>query len=118
LDRSFVVVPIAGFAQAVRGIIQNGLDASPADSDVDVGLRQVKNQWQLTVTDRGSGMSRDVLKRVSEPFFTTKPPGKGMGLGVFLTRGLVRRLGGDLQFQSDPDRGTQAIIELPVAATD
>ncbi len=110
-----VVVPVAGFAQAVRGIIQNGLDASPPGSTVDVALQQVNQRWRLTVTDRGAGMSAEVLKRVSEPFFTTKPPGKGMGLGVFLARGLVRRLGGEIQFLSDPNRGTTVAIELPVA---
>ena len=116
LQNAWVVVPVTGFAQAIRGIVQNGLDASPPGAPVTVTLRQVKDRWRLTVTDQGSGMSEDVLKRVSEPFFTTKPPGQGMGLGVFLARGLVRRLGGEIQFASDPNRGTTVSIELPVAS--
>ena len=58
-------------------------------------------------------MSEDTLRHIGEPFFTTKDPGAGMGLGTFLVRTLAERLGGHLEFQSTPDRGTTAILELP-----
>ena len=67
----------------------------------------------IEVIDRGSGMAPDVLDRVGEPFFTTKQPGYGMGLGLFLTRAVVERLGGTLTIESDPPRGTTARVIVP-----
>jgi two-component system sensor histidine kinase RegB len=58
-------------------------------------------------------MTPDVLSRVGEPFFTTKVPGEGMGLGLFLTRALAEQLGGEFQISSTPGEGTEARIELP-----
>ena len=66
----------------------------------------------LDVIDRGRGMDAAMLERVGEPFFTTKPTGRGMGLGLFLTRTLVESLGGTLQLSSQPGQGTRARIAL------
>ena len=55
-------------------------------------------------------MPREVLERVGEPFFTTKPPGRGMGLGLFLARSVVERVGGSLRLDSNVGRGTTAIV--------
>jgi two-component system sensor histidine kinase RegB len=60
-------------------------------------------------------MTDEVLRRVGEPFFTTKSPGEGMGLGLFLTRALVEQLGGQFHFTSRPGAGTEACIDLPAA---
>ena len=54
-----------------------------------------------------------MLARVGEPFFTTKVPGEGMGLGLFLTRELAEQLGGEFRITSAPGVGTEATIELP-----
>jgi two-component system sensor histidine kinase RegB len=59
-------------------------------------------------------MSSEILRRVGEPFFTTKEQGKGMGLGVFLARTLAERLGDRLTFQSSEEAGTAAVLELPM----
>jgi two-component system sensor histidine kinase RegB len=61
-------------------------------------------------------MNEEVLKRVGEPFYTTKVPGEGMGLGLFLTRALAEQLGGSLQITSRPGKGTEATMELPASA--
>jgi len=70
------------------------------------------------VVDSGSGMSPDTLNRLGEPFFTTKAPGKGMGLGIFLARVFAERLGGNLAFESEIGRGTRATLELPLKRND
>ena len=61
-------------------------------------------------------MSAAVLARAGEPFFTTKEPGKGMGLGLFLARSFAERLGGSLELDSTPGRGTAATLTLPRGA--
>lgn len=104
-------VPRVALAQALRGLVQNGLDAS--DHEVTITSERLHAGVRLTFTDRGPGMPPDVLSRAGEPFFTTKQPGQGMGLGLFLARSVVERLDGKLIIESKPNVGTQAIVELP-----
>jgi CheY-like chemotaxis protein len=68
------------------------------------------------VEDDGAGMSDEVLRRVFEPFFSTKAQGEGTGLGLAVSRGLVASLGGKLELQSAAGRGTRGIVELAEAA--
>ncbi len=107
-------VPQEAVAQALRNLIHNGLDAS--DSGARVTLRpQLRGPWlDLIVSDHGSGMTEEVLSRIGDPFFTTKEPGRGIGLGLFLTRNVVSKLGGQLKMDSHPDRGTTATVTLPL----
>lgn len=109
-----VKVPFDGLTQALRGLVQNALDADPTDQPVTVLGEQNGRSWCLRIQDRGPGMTDEHLRRVSEPFFTTKPPGKGMGLGVFLAQNVVNRLGGSIQFQSRRGEGTCVTVELPL----
>ena len=71
---------------------------------------------EITVADTGCGIPPDLLDRVCEPFFTTKPSGKGSGLGLSMVYGFVRQSGGELRIESEPGRGTRVHITLPVAA--
>jgi len=111
-----VLAPPEGLAQAVRGVVQNALDASRPDQNVQLAAVTENGHICLTVSDRGTGMSTDVLARAGEPFFTTKDPGQGMGLGLFLTRSVVERLGGTLKIQSVARHGTSVIIRLPAVS--
>ena len=65
---------------------------------------------RFEISDRGAGMPPEVLARVGEPFFTTKPAGKGMGLGVFLARAVADRLGGAGTIRSTPGTGTSVVL--------
>lgn len=106
-------VPPRALAQAVRSLITNAQDASPERETVRVRAVIEGSVVVIEVVDRGAGMAADVLDRVGEPFFTTKQPGQGMGLGLFLTRAVVERLGGSLAIESDPPRGTTARVIVP-----
>ncbi|MGG5811744.1 PAS domain S-box protein [Falsiroseomonas sp. CW058] len=70
---------------------------------------------RLSVTDEGTGMTPEVLARVTEPFFTTKPRGKGTGLGLAMARGFAEQSGGALSIDSAPGRGTTVSLWLPCA---
>jgi len=119
IDGVSLVGPPRALADALRGLLKNGMQASGEEATVTLRLESsVSGRVMATVIDRGRGMSPDVLARVGEPFFTTKVPGEGMGLGLFLTRALVEQLGGEFHITSSPERGTEARIELPAAKAD
>jgi two-component system sensor histidine kinase RegB len=112
-----LTVPRRAVAQALIALTRNALEAGAPDSAVLVIARQTGERFQFVVADNGRGMSQDTLRRIGEPFFTTKEPGKGMGLGTFLVRTLAEQLGGRLMFESAPQAGTRATFELPLSLT-
>ncbi|GAA0254896.1 hybrid sensor histidine kinase/response regulator [Rhodanobacter caeni] len=67
----------------------------------------------IAVTDTGVGMTRDMLDKVFEPFYTTKPIGQGTGLGLSMIYGFARQSGGEVRIQSEPGRGTTVTLYLP-----
>ncbi len=68
---------------------------------------------RLSVGDTGQGMEKAVLDHIFEPFYTTKPPGEGTGLGLSVVYGIVRNHGGHIQVQSRPGTGTMVNVYLP-----
>lgn len=109
-------VPQEAVAQAIRNLVHNGLDASQSDDHVKLEPFLAPSHLTISVKDRGSGMTSEILDRVSDPFFTTKPPGRGIGLGLFLTRNVVSQLGGTLNIDSVLDSGTTASVTLPLSS--
>jgi two-component system, sensor histidine kinase RegB len=107
-------VPPRALGQALQGVLKNAQDASPADRPVSFQVTRVGDRVEFTVRDQGSGMTPEVLARAGEPFFTTKPAGQGMGLGLFLARAVVERIGGAVAFDSAEHLGTTARIAVPV----
>ena len=106
-------VPSETVAQAIRNLIHNGLDAAGPRGRVRLETEVQSHQVFFRVRDDGSGMSDEVMARISEPFYTTKEPGRGIGLGLFLTRNVISQLGGNLSFQSEVGIGTTATVQLP-----
>jgi two-component system sensor histidine kinase RegB len=101
-------------ARAVSNIVQNGLDASPDDAQVDVALSlPAADRVRISVSDRGVGIDPARLERVGEPFFTTKAAGHGLGLGVFVARTTTERMQGSFDMQSTRDQGTRVTMTLP-----
>ncbi len=108
-------VPATALGQALRGLVNNALEASDDGQTIELVAREEDDAIVLEIRDQGTGMTPDVLKRASEPFFTTKEAGQGMGLGVFLARTLVEKIDGSLELDSTHGQGTIAMVRLPVS---
>ena len=110
-----IVGPRLALGDALRGLLKNALQASGPAAQVSLRVVAELGRVRATVKDRGPGMAPEILARVGEPFFTTKVPGDGMGLGIFLTKALAEQLGGEFHIASRPGDGTEAWIDLPAA---
>lgn len=109
-----VSAPRRALAGALAGLVRNALQASQDSAPVRLRVLHEGERCSMEVRDTGRGMAPDELRRAGEPFFTTKPPGAGMGLGLFLTRTLVEHLGGQLLLESTVGVGTTARLVLPL----
>ena len=106
-------LPPRAVSQALRSLITNAQDASPQGATVVVSVRQDEQGFAIAIRDRGPGIPAEVLARIGEPFFTTKAPGRGMGLGLFLARAVIEGVGGALEIDSTPGQGTEVSVRLP-----
>jgi PAS domain S-box-containing protein len=84
---------------------------------LDIRIEQILKSGsyvQITVSDTGHGMEPDLLERVFDPYFSTKEPGQGTGLGLAVVRGIVRNYGGYITLNSKPGEGTLVYILIPL----
>jgi len=113
---------------ALLNLIVNARDATPSGGPILVSASRVERgeggeiglrpgpYVRLSVTDRGTGMDKETLRRATEPFFTTKGVGKGTGLGLPMVHGMAQQIGGGFELSSMPGEGTSAILWLPIAS--
>lgn len=103
--------------QVLTNLIQNAIEAVAEDGTgrVWVAGRRENSRVILSVRDNGPGIPAEVRERIFTPFFTTKGPGKGMGMGLTITWRVVRALGGAIKVNSTPGQGTEFVLTLPAA---
>ena len=90
--------------QVWLNLVDNALDAVPESGHVRITARRMLDRIIVSVIDDGPGIPDHVMPMIFDPFFTTKAPGQGTGLGLELTRRIIRRYRGDLTVESEPGR--------------
>ena len=101
---------------ALLNLVVNARDALPLGGTILLRAAPGEaNRVRITVSDDGEGMTPEVLARATEAYETTKPPGKGTGLGLAMVKAFVDDAGGTLRFDSTPGAGTEVEIVLPAA---
>jgi two-component system, sensor histidine kinase RegB len=110
-------LPLHAFEQAIANLLDNAAEATEgrAASDIRVQLSRTGEDLRLTVADNGVGVPEPLQNRIGEPFFTTKGPGRGSGLGLYLARHVVERQGGEMEVRSAEGRGTEVVLTMPEA---
>jgi signal transduction histidine kinase len=81
---------------------------------VSVSTKKLNDKVVLTVMDSGNGIPQKVIDKIFQPFFTTKPPGQGTGLGLSLSYDIVKAHGGEIRVNTKENEGSEFIIELPL----
>jgi signal transduction histidine kinase len=111
-----VVLPEGLVRQVLYNLIQNAIDASPTGEVVRVAATVAQDILTIKVSDRGSGIPKEMHSQIFEPFFTTKYyKGRGgLGLGLSISKNLVEAMRGSIDFNSEADQGTVFRVTLPI----
>jgi PAS domain S-box-containing protein len=101
--------------QVFLNLFLNARDAMPDGGVLDVRTAIVDGRIEIVVTDSGAGISREHIKKIYDPFFTTKTAGKGTGLGLSVSYGIVQEHGGSISVESGVGRGTSFRLDFPLS---
>jgi len=101
---------IVNAAQAIEG--------EPSANEITISTRNLDGSALIEVSDTGPGIEPQHLSRIFDPFYTTKPAGAGVGLGLAICHGIVTALGGEISVSSEAKRGTTFRVVLPFAPED
>jgi signal transduction histidine kinase len=100
--------------QVVLNLLTNAMDATPRGGRIDVATRAVDGTATLEVSDTGCGIGEPDRKRIFDPFFSTKEPGRGTGLGLFISAEIVRDHRGRIELDSAEGKGSTFRVVLPL----
>lgn len=100
--------------QVLLNLITNAVHATGGGGRITVVLKSIQGGVLIQIRDTGEGIPPEQMRKIFEPFFTTKCPGKGTGLGLFVTRGIIDRLGGTIEAESRPDEGSVFTVTIPL----
>lgn len=99
--------------QVVLNIVTNALDASFPGGVIEVKAWRDIEGIHFTVQDHGQGIPEQYVEKIFIPFFTTKPPGQGTGLGLFVSYGIIQKMQGNMIYKTVEGKGTTMKISLP-----
>ncbi|MEN8121502.1 MAG: tetratricopeptide repeat protein [Bacteroidota bacterium] len=100
--------------QALLNVLNNAIDAIEVKGNIKISTKKVKNYIFVAIKDNGIGISSDLKERIFEPFYTSKDVGKGVGLGLSITYGIIKDHDGEINVESDLGNGTEFTIKLPI----
>jgi PAS domain S-box-containing protein len=116
-----IIMNLCTNAQHAIGAQAGSLEVEVQNTEIDLAQKsnlidlEIGSYVKLSVADTGSGMRPDVIKRIFDPYFTTKEKGVGTGLGLAVVHGIVKKYGGAIKVESEPGKGTAFHIYLPKA---
>ena len=128
LERNYMETPLvlansSRLGQVFLNLIVNAAQAIPEGAAEDnmitlATTTGADGHAEVIVSDTGSGIAKHLVERIFEPFVTMKPVGVGTGLGLYICRDIIHHIGGVIQVDSEPDKGTAFKVRLPPAPSD
>ncbi len=113
-DLPEIDVTHGGLEQLFLNLISNAVESMPAGGRIKIQARQAGQRLEVRIADTGTGIPPGELKRIHEPFYTTKEGGSGLGLSI--CRSILWECAGEMSIDSQPGRGTTVTVLLPAAA--
>ncbi len=110
-----LTMPFRSLCRTIKGLVKNGFEASSSDEDVVMRWFTTQEFLRVEVQDRGAGIKKQMETQVSEPFFSTKE--SGLGLGLFLAKSMAEQFGGGLVIESLVEHGTRVTLTLALSMT-
>lgn len=100
--------------QVFLNILNNSIQAIEKKGEIVVQTKLVDSSVEVSITDSGSGVSKQNISKILNPFYTTKQPGEGTGLGLSITFSIIKDHRGSLEFESEENEYTKVIVKLPI----
>jgi two-component system, NtrC family, sensor kinase len=104
----------AQLQQVFLNLITNAIDAIGKNGLIEVKSRCTGSQIHVNIKDDGPGLTEDKLKKVFDPFYTTKESGKGTGLGLWVSYSIIEKMGGAINVSSEAGLGATFTVEIPI----
>lgn len=101
------------FQQCLINILKNGIESMPNNKNLRINQTCYKNMVQIHISDEGTGMTKEQIDRLGEPYFTTK--GNGTGLGLMVSYSIIKAMGGTVLVTSEPRKGTCFSLRFPIS---
>jgi len=114
-DLPAVLGSVTRLQQVFLNLFMNARDAMPQGGLLQVSTLAHNGSVAIEVTDTGAGIPPENLQRIFDPFFTTKATGRGTGLGLSVSYGIIKEHAGKVDVRSTPGKGTSFRLEFPVA---
>jgi two-component system NtrC family sensor kinase len=113
-DLPIIASDQAQLQQVFLNLISNAIDAIGTNGSIGVRTRHQDGYIHVKIEDDGPGMTPEMQRKIFEPFFTTKEAGKGTGLGLWVSLGIVEKMGGTITLESEEGEGSTFTVRLPI----
>jgi two-component system NtrC family sensor kinase len=104
----------AQLQQVFLNLISNAIDAIGSNGAVEVDSQRRDDVIVVNIRDDGPGLSEEKMRKIFDPFYTTKESGKGTGLGLWVSHSIISKMGGSIQVKNNPDKGAVFTVEIPI----
>jgi len=100
--------------QVFMNLLANAIQAIPEKGKIFITTKLAGDMVKISIKDTGNGMTEEVRKKIYDPFFTTKEVGKGTGLGLYISYGIIEKHNGKIEVFSHVGEGTEFVITMPI----
>jgi signal transduction histidine kinase len=108
-------IDVEALRQIIVNTVLNAIQAMPEGGQLTIRTKQIYSRIVIVIKDTGTGVDPEIKDKIFDPFFTTKEIGEGTGLGLAVTYALIQQMGGTIEMESEPGKGTVFSITLPAS---